>query len=488
MNNKDGAELCRLIYLWNSEKRTDRQYSRLSFVRFKMNYAFFNLSTMISRLKIIPLILLLATLIFSSCNEDEPNVKQTSTSILLYAVASNNLSDNFYSDLIEMKRGLSNVDLSEIEYYVYYVSKGEETGPSLLQAYRKPGGGIDFKVIKDYDRETPSTDRRRISEVISDYSQLGDAATRGLILWSHSTAWAPNPGYVPPFKEVENDDVNDVENDDDASKSKSKNHSSGNAFSSGLKDSFIGGFGSIEPDEIQWWGQDTYNGTAHYCDLTDLAAAIPDNFFNFIWFDCCYMSSIEVIYELRNKADRFVAYPTEILAEGAPYDVVLPYIATPYPDLIKAADVMSDYFLIGRKTFTMAVIDPSCIEELAGMAQKAIPGTRLRNYKLQKYSRGGYFFYDFAQYTDTWGASLGEEWDSEAFHDLMNRLIIYKNCSDCLFDGKYVDKDNFSGISCCYFSYYPGEELEDDDEYYYLELEWYKRVFAPFWPEMNAPK
>lgn len=396
----------------------------------------------------------------SSCSKDEPDYippKDTSTSILLYAVASNNLYQNYLEDLDEIKIGLKGKDLDEINFYIYSVTPSHDIQPTLYKAVTKEDGNVDFKVIKQYDRSISSVNPERISEVINDYSLLSQAPTKGLILWSHSTAWSPTPDTLDNLlsgqKRVSRS-VSDIQ--------------------------------SVDRDDIRWWGQDIDGEIKNYCDLPELASAIPDNYFDFIWFDCCYMSSIEVIYEMKDKAKMFVAYPTEVLAEGAPYELILPYIAVDKPDLIGAASAMSDYYLEGNKYFTLAVIDPSPIEEIADMAQTAIPGERIRSTKLLKYSRPPYFFYDFGQYTDTWGASLGETWDPERFHELMDKLVVYKNCGSRLFDGRPIEKENFSGVSCCYFNYNPEDNyLMDEDQLYYINLQWFKRVFEPYWPEMN---
>ncbi len=432
-----------------------------------------------------------------SCHKDDPEppqpVKSTpETSILLYAVASNNLSSSFEDDMREMIIGLDKVDLSKVDYYVYSVTQQLDPGPVLRKAQRnKQTGEVEFAEVKRYDRLTSSASPQRISEVIEDYSNLTEGSTKGLILWSHSTAWSAAPGSVLP-------------------RSSDPAMASENSSEQGYE----GNIGIKTPEDIRWWGQDINDGVATYCNLPELASAIPDRYFDFIWFDCCYMSSIEVIYEMRDKASMFVAYPTEVLAEGAPYHIVLPYLATPQPNIITAADIMADYYLESGKVFTIAVIDPAPLEEIADMAQAAIPGTRLKAYKLQKYSRNGYFFYDFGQYTSTWGESLGEAWDSKRFSSLMDRLIVYKNCGTRLFNGQPIDKDNFSGISCGYFDYNPYagiteiglsnitsvehgiepslsrkslttreyEPYDEEEQKYYLELQWFKRVYEPFWP------
>ena len=41
-------------------------------------------------------------------------------------------------------------------------------------------------------------------------------------------------------------------------------------------------------------------------------------------FDACYMQSVEVIYQLRDRTDYFIGSPTEIPGPGAPYEAVVP--------------------------------------------------------------------------------------------------------------------------------------------------------------------
>lgn len=397
----------------------------------------------------------LLALAVSSCHKDEPSPvpSHSSTAILVYAVASNNLSSSFYADRDEMLEGLASADLDEVAFMVYSVTPdlmGTQP-PTLSRAVRNGDGNVELVEIKRYGHDTYSTDPRRISEVISDFKSLAPAETYGVFFWSHATSWVPSGSdhVVNPTPYA--------------------------ASSAGLH-----GEGIADAPELQWFGQDKYNGKSDYCDIIEMADAIPDGAFDFIWWDCCYMSSIEVIYQFRNKAKRFVAYPTEVLAEGAPYDIILPFVAKANPNLVAAAELMSDYFRSGDKVFTIAVINPDAIEDVADLARAAVPGTRLIQPRLIKYSRGSYRFYDFGQYTSSWGESLGENWDSRAFSDAMDRLIVYKAASDRLFDGKPLPEDYYSGISTHYVNldFDPTWDDPDPQDLYYTKLDWFKRVFA----------
>ena len=49
----------------------------------------------------------------------------------------------------------------------------------------------------------------------------------------------------------------------------------------------------------------------------------------FILFDACLMSSIECMYQLKDKTNMIIASPTDILAYGFPYEYIIPTISKP---------------------------------------------------------------------------------------------------------------------------------------------------------------
>lgn len=63
-------------------------------------------------------------------------------------------------------------------------------------------------------------------------------------------------------------------------------------------------------------------------DISTLAEGIAqaDIKMEYILFDDCYMSSIEVAYDLKEVADYLIACPTEIMAYGMPYAEIGPYL------------------------------------------------------------------------------------------------------------------------------------------------------------------
>lgn len=117
--------------------------------------------------------------------------------------------------------------------------------------------GID--TLKIYGNEN-SSDPNFLKKVISDSRAKYPSTITGMVLWSHATSWKPKP------------------------KMKS--------------------FGQDEGVEM---------------DIKDLANALPDNM-EFLVFDACTMASIEVLYEVKNKAKYILASPAEILSTSFPYD------------------------------------------------------------------------------------------------------------------------------------------------------------------------
>lgn len=381
----------------------------------------------------------------------EPTIR---TSILIYAVASNNLSYDFNNDMAEVLEGAPGIDADKADVWVYSLTQKQAPTLSRL-VWVEDKGEYAFEVRKEYDRKTFSTDPQRISEVIADYEELSKAPQRGLIFWSHATGWTPK------FSDHIVADINESD-----------------IMPAALRSAPVIS-GSVEEDPRGWYGQDIYEGQADYCDLLELDSAIPESTFDFIWFDCCYMSSIEVVYQLRHKAPYIVAYPTEMAAEGLPYQITLPYLAAADYDLTEAAKATAQYFLDKNSVITICVTRTDALEEVAREAAKATEvSSKERPWaiNLQKYSRSPSGpFYDFGQYTSEWGAKLGADWDEAAFRGAMEKAVVYKAASATGFDRREIKPENFSGLSCHYFYDDSTEETE-----YYKRLDWWKAVYPAF--------
>lgn len=378
----------------------------------------------------------------SSCKKDDPDddvepVKRKMT-MLVYAVVSNL---DLESDKAEMLKGAANIDLDENGLFVYQVYK---TGlPQLLELSRNAQGDPEFQVVKVYDRSLYSTDPERISSVIDDVIEMSPSDDYGLVFWSHATGWTPS---FP-------------------------SHGNTEASATAVLPS-VSSFGADLDTERDPFYTD-------HTDIDELADAIPDHTFRFIWFDVCYMGGIETVYQLRNKCEYYIGMPTEDPGNGMPYDVTLPYLLKENPDCVEAARLFFNYYASSQDSSwavaTIGVYYTPEIEPVAQYCQLAYAGAeKPSSYALQDYSRGSNGpFYDFGQYTRRIVSSNENAPAIEQFDEAMEKFVVYKAATRLNFAGKEINQENYSGLSCHLYD----PAATDEKSAYYRTLDWFKKVY-----------
>ena len=279
----------------------------------------------------------LAFFFLASC-EDEPEIVKTpKRTVLVYIAADNNLAHFALDDMDEMKEGLLQVN-GELKLLVYV-----DTGSSArLVELKKESRNVVENVVREYgDRNSTGTEETR--EVFRDvFSNPAFAAeSYGLIYWSHADGWAP--------------------------------------------------YGSTR--QTRWIGQDTGDGD-YRMNISDFVSILKEApHFSFIMFDACFMSSVEVAYELRSYTDYYIGSPTENPGPGAPYDLITPLMAGENA----AVDMASAYFEhynakyngginISNKNWTggtsICVMRTSALKQLASVTAQVLPETLADNERL----------------------------------------------------------------------------------------------------------
>ena len=279
----------------------------------------------------------LALFFLASC-EDEPEIVKTpKRTVLVYIAADNNLAHFALDDMDEMKEGLLQVN-GELKLLVYV-----DTGSSArLVELKKESRNVVENVVREYgDRNSTGTEETR--EVFRDvFSNPAFAAeSYGLIYWSHADGWAP--------------------------------------------------YGSTR--QTRWIGQDTGDGD-YRMNISDFVSILKEApHFSFIMFDACFMSSVEVAYELRSYTDYYIGSPTENPGPGAPYDLITPLMAGENA----AMDMASAYFEhynakyngginISNKNWTggtsICVMRTSALKQLASVTAQVLPETLADNERL----------------------------------------------------------------------------------------------------------
>lgn len=370
---------------------------------------------------------------FPSCRKDYPKDQKAKRTVLIYAVASNNLSSYLTDDKNEMLQAAPEVKGlgSNVRLLLYSVASQSATEATLMELSKDAYGQWDFVTIKTYDRETFSTDPERMSEVFADLREFAPAENYGLVLWSHGTGWIPN--------------------------------FSDHQIPAGLQKSY---------------GMDKYQGVTDYCDLHELSSAIPARMFDYIWFDLCYMMGVEVAYQLRDKCDYIAGYPTEDWSMGMNYETTLPMLLSPNPDLVGAGKAFYDYYHDQNMAVTVTVMRSDGFDRLAqAAAQIYSSGTQPSNTAgLQNYSRLRIGMYDFGQFTKKFLESCDGEFTAleKEFDEALKEMTLFAGCSTKNFNNTQnaFDPALYSGLSC----YFPGTADSVTDSYYFT-LDWPKRVF-----------
>ncbi len=215
--------------------------------------------------------------LIAGCGKEEflPSPKLDKV-VVIYMAANNNLSSQAYLNLEALKRGYLPDKGGTEAVVVYQHISGND--PEIIRYYKDREGVANQERVLSYPSHN-SASGAVLREVMLAIKEYFPSNEYHLILWSHATGWLPVGYYSLPF---------------------------GVAFSDPYRH-MVKSFGVDGSSEI---------------DLVELSNSLPYHLSSII-FDSCLMGGIEVIYQLKEKCDYIVAAPTEILAEGFPYDKIM---------------------------------------------------------------------------------------------------------------------------------------------------------------------
>ena len=372
-------------------------------------------------------------LIFAACSKNDSPTPPSATTrtILSYIVASNSLSDIADQDLLEMKAAVQANGLNNCRVLAYVVSRSHAT-PTLYEITLNNNTAA-LTELKTYDsKKGSSVTYQRVNQVIADMKSFAPANEYGLILWSHSNGWARNldPKNTIQYSAdvIPEPTVNDFGDDD--------------------------GFSMPIPE---------------------LARAIPDNTFNFICTDACYMGAVEIAYELRNKARYYIGSPTEVMGAGMPYNKVLPLFLAKEAKLKEVCSTTYQFYdqQSGvNRSCTIALYDLRAMSDFATICKdiNQHPGSTitdkavLQGYNFLKSS----FLVDCLQYYSL----RASQSQLDALNKAYANFVTTKYATPQFLGSQLtIYPAKYSGMS----TYYPGSS-NDENEAAYQELAWYNDV------------
>lgn len=364
------------------------------------------------------LFFILLLLISCSDEKNETNLVAEHT-LVVYMAADNNLYSSALKDIDEMLQ-CSIPENYNVVIYLDAPAYSSDSIPKIFIIQKKKLVRIEQFEIENSASAT--TLRNVIDYAINKYP----ANNFGLILWSHGTGWLPEGVFDNLIRKTQN-----------------KN---GNLQYSFAKD----------------------NGKE--MDIIDLSNALPIKF-KYIVLDACLMSNIEVLYQLRNKADYIMASPTEEFGTGYPYNDILPLLLNSQVDYMNVAKKYMEFYSKKSGIFqsaTIAVIKTKQLEELASSinitnrdlsCHITVTPDSIQKYQVSK----NCFYYDLK---DVFLHSYNNE-NYNFINDKISSAVYYNDYTTYFLNELYLKSS--CGISVFVFPYY-NEELV----YKYKQLDWFK--------------
>lgn len=366
----------------------------------------------------------LLTVCFSGCSgedgpEPPPPASEARRTVLVYMAANNNLGSSGYDsdDLAEMRAAVAAGALGDDARLVVYHSP---YGAAPVLTALTPGGA---DTLATFDRSTPAVSAGRMADVIALTRRHAPALSYGFVVWGHATGWLQD----------------------------------------GIADDRISY--SFGPD-----GNSRMN-------ITTLASVLEDaGCFDYLYFDCCYMASVETVYELRHAARYIVGSATELPAGGMDYSTNLSLLADGCESaLIESARNTYEHYNAKtgmRRTCTMSVIATAGLEALAEATRAVYSAAATSfpaSYEPQRFSDYDvacrYFdLYDYVEALAGDAVTLFDRWKS-AF----GSVVLYSANTPYLWNS--VDLSRHHGLST-----YIIKSAADLDQKGYRQLEWYGDV------------
>lgn len=346
------------------------------------------------------LLLLVSAIVLASCgsSDPEPSAPQTARKTIFvfmpYTGDSNNLYSNLQANLNDMSTAIKQNGGLSGNHLIVFISKDASTSHLVDFSYKK--GNCVRDTLKTYTTAS-YTSAEGIAALLGDVRQYAPAQQYATIVGCHGEGWIPK--NITRF----------------------------------------------------------FGGTRNRIDVTDFAQGIlsAGMKMQFILFDDCYMSGVEVAYDLRNAADYLIASTSEMMDYGMPYHKILKYLLADTPDYESLCrDFISFYQSYPMPYGTIAVTDLAYIDEMAAL-MKGINAT----HQLDPANAANVQDLDVLHYTPTvyfdFGSYVGQLCGSDAgayaqFAELESKLVPWKGNTDYIYSWSGSAKlrlNEYSGLT-----------------------------------------
>lgn len=296
----------------------------------------------------------------SCSNGDSPDgpdvpVTPVGQTVFMFFPWSNSLLSDFRRTVEDMQTVVAQRSMKDERVMVFMATSERE---AVLFELKKQNGRCLTDTLRRYS-DRPFTSRQWLTSLFSEVMTLAPASRYGMVVGCHGLAWVPVQGQRNARKRLGSqeriDEEDNLYKEERIDKEGEPNDLMHFEVQGPVTTRFIGG---------------TYPETQ--IETTDLADAMADAGFHteYILFDACYMSSVEVAYELKDVTHYLIASPTEVLSYGFPYITMGKHLlGTPnYKSIVDS--FISFYSSYNLPYGTVAVTDCTQLDALAAIAQQ----------------------------------------------------------------------------------------------------------------------
>lgn len=289
------------------------------------------------------LVLLVATLSFSSCTEEGTDIESINKQTLLVFMPWTGTSSGSQGLYSYFKQNLDSIESAIVKAGKMngraLVFLSTSANKSSLYEITLVNKKIQHTPIKEYSGNS-YTSADGITEILNDVQNNAYALNYALVVSSHGMGWT--------FK----DDWNNYP----YSAKKRSARISNNASSNNVPYYPTRFFGSV--DDINNYGT----------DIESLETGIKKAGIKmqFILFDDCYMANIETAYQLKDVTNFLIGSTSEVMAQGMPYQTMWTDLASTTPTYATITDAFYKFYSNYKPPCgTLSVIDCRQMDKLA---------------------------------------------------------------------------------------------------------------------------
>ena len=288
-------------------------------------------------------------------NPDGPDVPVTPVgqTVFMFFPWSNSLLSDFRRTVEDMQTVVAQRSMKDERIMVFMATSERE---AVLFELKKQNGRCLTDTLRRYS-DRPFTSRQWLTSLFSEVMTLAPASRYGMVVGCHGLAWVPVQGQRNARKKLGSQER--IDEEDNLYKEERIDKEGDDLMhfevQGPVTTRFIGG---------------TYPETQ--IETTDLADAMADAGLHteYILFDACYMSSVEVAYELKDVTHYLIASPTEVISYGFPYITMGKHLLGT-PNYKGIADSFISFYSSYYLPYgTVAVTDCTQLDALAAIAQQ----------------------------------------------------------------------------------------------------------------------